>query len=140
MIAELINTMLSLTSLMEEESDKLVTPGRHPELAECTAAKIRLVASLEAQIAQLNRERADWVDALDADLRAQVLAAIAALHDASGINAEVLRRQIELSSEMIAAVAAEVQRLTGTNSATYGAHGGLFQAAQATPISLNTKL
>jgi hypothetical protein len=69
-----------------------------------------------------------------------VLAAIAALHDASAINAEVLRRQIDLSSEMIAAVAAEVQRLTGTNSATYGAHGGLFQAGQATPISLNTKL
>jgi len=139
-IADLIDTMLSLTSLMEEESDKLVRPGRHPELAECSAAKIRLVSSLEAQTAQLNRERPDWMEALEPELRAQVLAGIAALHDASTLNAEVLRRQIELSSEMIAAVTAEVQRLTGTNNATYGAHGGLFQTGQATPISLNTKL
>ena len=140
MIDELIDTIRSLTSLMEEESDKLVAPGRHPELAECTAAKIRLVASLEAQTAQLNREQPEWMAALAPELREQVIAAIGALHDASLINADVLSRQIELSTEMIAAVSAEVQRLTGTGSATYDAQGGLFQAVQATPISLNTRL
>lgn len=140
MTAGLFDTIMSLTALMEEESDMLVTPGLHPALGECSAAKVRLVAVLEAQTAQLDRERPGWMAALDAEARRQMVAAIAGLHDASVINAEVLGRQIALSSEMIAAVAAEVQRLTGTGSATYGAHGGLFQAVQATPISLNTKL
>jgi len=138
--AALLDTILSLTALMEEESDKLVTPGLHPELGECSAAKVRLVASLETRHAQLDREQPGWMEALDPDGRSRMLAAIASLHDASVINAEVLARQIELSTEMIAAVAAEVQRVTGTSSATYGAHGGLFQTAQATPISLNAKL
>lgn len=140
MTAHLLDTIRSLTALMEEESDMLAAPGLHPQLGECSAAKVALVAALEAHSAQLDRAQPGWMEALDADTRAQMLASIAALRDASVINAEVLGRQIELSTEMIMAVAAEVQRVTGTGSATYGAHGGLFQTAQATPISLNTKL
>lgn len=140
MTAHLLDTILSLTALVEEESDMLVAPGLHRAIGECSAAKIRLVACLETRTAQLDREQPGWMEALDGPARSRLLAAIASLHDASVINAEVLGRQIALSTEMIAAVAAEVQRLTGTNSATYRADGGLFQAGQATPISLNTKL
>lgn len=140
MTAQLLDTIMSLTALMEEESDMLAAPGLHPQLGECSAAKVALVAALEQHNAQLDRERPGWMQALAPEQRSQMIAAIAGLHDASVINAEVLGRQIELSTEMMVAVAAEVQRATGTSSATYGAHGGLFQAAQATPISLNTKL
>lgn len=136
----LLDTIVSLTALMEEESDKVVAPGLHRDLGECTAAKLRLVASLEAQTAQLDRERPGWMEALAPDARDRMLAAIAGLHDASVVNAEVLGRQIELSTEMIAAIAAEVQRMTGTTSATYRANGGMLRTAQATPISLNTRL
>ncbi|MFV0623361.1 hypothetical protein ACBY01_05015 [Sphingomonas sp. ac-8] len=140
MIADILDTVLSLTALMDEESDKLVAPGLHRDLAECSAAKVRLVSELEAQMARRNRENPGWLQELEPDARHQFAAAIAGLLDASATNAEVLSRQIELSTELITAVASEVQRLTGTGSATYGAHGGLFQQAQATPISLNTRL
>lgn len=140
MTAHLLDIIASLTALMEEESDMLAAPGLHPQLGECSAAKVALVAALEAHSAQLDRERSGWMEALGPDTRTRMLAAIAGLHDASVVNAEVLGRQIELSTEMLTAVAAEVQRVTGTSSATYGAHGGLFQTAQATPISLNARL
>jgi len=138
--AKLLDTVLSLTALMEEESDMLASPGLHPALGECSGAKVALVAALEAHLAMLDRAEPSWMEKLPPDGRQQMVAAIAALRDASVVNAEVLGRQLELSTEMIIAVAAEVQRLTGTNSATYGAQGALSQAVQATPISLNTRL
>jgi hypothetical protein len=140
MTTDILDTVLSLTALMEEESDRLSMPGFHPDLAECSAAKVALVGLLDCEMARRNRENAGWLRDLEPEFRERLCAAIAALLDAATINADVLSRQIELSTEMLGAVAAEVQRLTGTASATYGAHGGLFQTAQATPISLNTRL
>lgn len=140
MLAKLIDTIVSLISLMEEESERLATRGPHRDLAEIAQAKIRLVAQLEAQTAQFDRESPDWKIQLAADERARLTDVVVHLADASAVNAAVLNRQIELSSEMMAAVATEAQRLTGTTSATYGAHGGLFQIDQAAPISLNTRL
>jgi flagellar biosynthesis/type III secretory pathway chaperone len=140
MFAELIDTIVSLISLMEEESDRLVCRGPHPDLPEIAEAKVRLVALLEAQTAQLDRERPNWKRELDPEEHARLADVLVHLGDASAVNAKILSRQIELSTEMMAAVAAEAQRLMGTTNATYGAHGGLFQMDQATPISLNTRL
>ena len=140
MTDQLLDTIRSLTALMEEESDMLAQPGLRPQLGECSAAKVALVAALDARTAQLDREQPGWMTALPPDTRRVMIAAIASLHDASVVNAEVLARQIDLSTEMMVAVSAEVQRITGANSATYRADGGLFQTAQATPISLNTNL
>lgn len=140
MIDDLMDTILSLTALMEEESDNLAKPGIHPALAECSTAKSLLVGQLDQQMARRNREMPGWLLQLDPENRTRLCAAIASLLDAATVNADVLRRNIALSTEMIGAVAAEVQRVTGTKSATYGAHGGMFQATQATPISLNTRL
>ncbi len=139
MSAEIIDTMLSLITLMEEESAKLVTPGPHLDLAEMSAAKVRLVATLEAQTTLLERERPDWLQQLDDETRKELADVVLHLHDASVINSTVLSRQIDLCTEMMAAVAAAAQRAMGTSSATYGAHGGLFQIDQATPISLNAR-
>lgn len=140
MFAEVIDTVISITSLMEEESDRLVFRGRHPELPEIAEAKVRLVALLEAQTAQLERERPGWQRELAPEEHARLVDALVHLRDASTINEKILSRQIQLSTEMMGAVAAEAQRLMGTTNATYGAHGRLFQMDQATPISLNTRL
>jgi len=139
-VAELLDTIISLTALMEEESEALALRGRHPDLAEISLAKARLVGMLEARDAQLARENPLWLQELPDAARADLTEAYLAMRDASIVNADVLARQIELSSDMIAAVASEVQRLSGGYSTTYGAHGGLWQVEQATPISLNTRL
>ena len=140
MTTDVLDTVVSLTALMEEESDKLLSPGRHRDLNECATAKARLVSALDLQMARLTREQPRWLHELEPEMRERLRAAIATLVEAASVNAEVLSRQIELSTELISAVAVEVQRQTGTGSATYGAHGGLSHADQATPISLNTKL
>ena len=140
MLPEIVDIVQSLTAIMEEESDKLVAPSRHSDLGELAAAKTRLVAALEARLAQLGRERGNWLGELDGAEREQLGAAMQCLRDASRANATILARQIELSTEMMAAVAAEAQRLTGSRNATYSARGGLLRMDQATPISLNTSL
>lgn len=137
---ELIDTIASLVTIVEEESAKLSAPGRHADLGELAAAKIRLVASLETQVAQLARERPNWAAELEPDACGELAQVVQTLLTASALNADVLGRQIELSTEMMAAVADEAQRLTGTSSATYGAHGGLFLTDQASPISLNARI
>ena len=140
MIEELLDHMSSLTAIMEEESDRLVAPGRVPDLSAMAAAKTRLVGSLEARLAQLARQRSDWMEELDETDRSRLAASVAVLRDASMVNADVLERQIELSTELMAAIAQEAQRLMGTRKATYGAHGGLLGVDLPAPISLNTRL
>lgn len=140
MIEELLDHMASLTAIMEEESDRLVAPGRVPDLSEMAAAKTRLVGSLEAKLAQLSRERPSWMEELEKADRSRLAAAVAVLRDASLVNADVLERQIELSTELMSAIAQEAQRLMGTRKTTYGAHGGLLGMDLPAPISLNTRL
>lgn len=140
MTAELIDLVVSLTAIMEEETGRLLSPGRHSDLAEMSAAKGTLVAALETRNAKLNRERPDWQAQLGPEERTHLAARVRELSDASILNARVLQRQIELSSEMMAAVAAEAQRLTGARNATYGQGGALSRTDQATPISLNARL
>jgi len=139
MTTDLLDTITSLTSIIEEETDLLGHPRRYPDLAEMANAKSRLVANLELQTARLCREDAKWMEELSAEKRQQLAASIAVLRDVSEANGQALERQIELSTDLMASVAAEVQRLMGTRNATYGAHGGLCQLEQATPISLNAR-
>lgn len=140
MIEELLDHMSSLTAIMEEESDRLVAPGRVQDLSAMAAAKTRLVGSLEAKLAQLARERPTWMEELEEANRTRLAAAVAVLRDASLVNADVLERQIELSTELMAAIAQEAQRLMGTRKASYGAHGGWLGVDLPAPISLNTRL
>ena len=140
MTAEMTDIIVSLTAIMEEETGRLLKPGRHADMAEMTAAKAQLVATLEARNAMLARERPDWMDQLAPDERLRLAGHVRDLSQASILNARVLQRQIELSTEMMAVVAAEAQRLTGTRGATYAGNGTLSRMDQATPISLNARL
>ncbi|MBR0550942.1 hypothetical protein [Stakelama marina] len=140
MIEEMLDTARSLAALMEEESNELTGRGRHTDHAEIAAAKTRLVARLETEVARLNRESADWVTKLDEADSTALSDAMAALRDAAIVNAGVLDRQLSLSNEMIDAVSAEAKRLTGNRGLSYQATGALFARDGSSPISVNTRL
>jgi flagellar biosynthesis/type III secretory pathway chaperone len=141
MTEQLIDAMVSLTQIMEEESDRLGRGPYFPELPEIAQAKLRLTGRIEAEVARMKREAPDdWAERLDPEAREQLAEASRGLRDASSINADILKRQIELSVEMMGAIAAEAQRLTGTRSMTYGACGGLGGMDAPAPISINARL
>jgi flagellar biosynthesis/type III secretory pathway chaperone len=141
MTAQLIDAMVSLTHIMEEESEKLARVPFFPELPELATAKLRLTGRIEAEVARMKREAPDdWAEKLDPEMREQLAEASRGLRDASTINAQILKRQIELSSDMMGAIAAEAQRLTGTRSTTYAACGSLFGSDGPAPISINARL
>ena len=140
MTNEVLDLMLSITALMEEETAKLGSYVRFPEQGEIVDAKARLTGQLSSEIARLQREEPEWLDALDLDVRTALSDASRHLHEASLLNARVLERQIEFSTDMMNAIAAEAQRLTGRQSETYGAYGNLSMRDDGAPIAINRKL
>lgn len=139
MASNLIDIMQSLTLIMTEETERLMTRDKARDLAELAIAKVRLVGVLEGELARLNREQPDWTAELDDEGRDALASALIALGDASTANAAILERQIDLSIEMMGAVATEAQRLAGKRTATYRATGDLSQTDLATPISVNSE-
>lgn len=140
MAREFIDIVTSLTTIMEEETARLLAPGRHSDFAEMAAAKIKLAGQLERQVMAHASRRDDWLAELDEETRDKLTAAIRDLGAAADINANVLDRQIDLSTEMMSAVASEARRLSGTRRAIYGASGALCRTEVATPISINASL
>ena len=107
MASNVIDVMASLTLIMNEETDRLRGHERALDLAELATAKVRLVGVLETELARVNREQPGWTEALDDEERDALANALIALGDASTANAAILERQIDLSAEMMGAVAAE---------------------------------
>lgn len=139
MAAELIDLVRSLTAIMEEETARLRSTHRSPDLVELALAKAKLVTSLDAATSRLDRGNSEWLAALEPEMRDDLIEALRALKDASAPNQAALERQIELSTELLAAVAAEAKRLSGNRHMVYGAAGGLSQIELATPISINSQ-
>jgi len=141
MTEQLIDAMVSLTHIMEEESEQLAKAPYFPELPEIAAVKLRLTGRIEAEVARMKREAPDdWAERLEPEAREQLAEASRCLRDASSVNAQILKRQIELSTEMMGAIAAEAQRLTGTRNTVYGACGALAASEAPAPISINARL
>jgi hypothetical protein len=140
MANDVLDLMLSITALMEEETTKLTSLARFPEQREIVDAKSRLTGHLSTEIARLQREEPEWLEGLDLDAREALTEASRHLHEASLSNARVLQRHIELSTDMMGAIAAEAQRLTGRQSETYGAFGGISLRDEGAPIAVNRKL
>lgn len=141
MTTMLLDAMVSLTAIMEEETDHLTRAPYHPALGEIAAAKLRLTGQIETEIARMKREAPDdWMDRIDPALREQLAQASLSLRDASIANADILTRQIDLSAEMMAAIAAEAQRLSGRRSTVYEASGGISGMDIPAPISINARL
>jgi len=135
-----LDTIVSLTAIMVEETQRLQSPGRDRDFTEMATAKIKLVADLETEAAKRARTGDDWLATLSDDAREKLTGAVRDLTIAAAENARVLERQIDLSTEMMAAVATEARRLTGSRSATYGARGRVARSHAAAPISVNASL
>ena len=140
MIDSLLDAAQSLTSLMAEEDHALSTRGRCVDHAETVAAKRRVAAMLEAEIARLNRIDTNWMARLEEDDQTTLREAMAALSQAALANYQVLERHLSLSSEMMDAVTAEAKRLTGNRGCSYQINGALVQRDGSSPISVNTRL
>lgn len=133
------DTLRSLTAIMTEET-ALLRIGRRDSVAELAAAKIKLTAQLERLVAEREREDAHWRERLEPEPAAELAEAIEGLQAAAAENAQVVRRQIDLSRELLDAIAAEARRLTGTTSETYAPQGTLRRLDLPAPISVNASL
>jgi flagellar biosynthesis/type III secretory pathway chaperone len=139
-ISSLLDSINALIAVMEEESESLALNGPGESIAELAEAKGRLVSRMEGQIAKLNRENAAWHRDMESETRAELTAAYDDLHKASVVNSDILERQIDLSTEMLAAVGLEIERLTGRGATTYGRGGQVRIAKGRPPLSINTQL
>jgi flagellar biosynthesis/type III secretory pathway chaperone len=139
-ISALLDSINALIAVMEEESETLALYGPRTGIAELGAAKTRLVARMEGQLAKLNRDNPAWHRDMDSEIRDELTAAYNDMHNASVINSAILERQIDLSSEMLAAVGLEIERLTGRGATTYGSGGKVKTARGRPPLSINTQL
>ncbi|KPH62784.1 flagellar biosynthesis protein FlgN [Novosphingobium sp. ST904] len=135
----MIEIMTSLSMVMREETERLEGRERALDLAELAAAKARLVGSLEEVLARRNRLEPEWTDQMDDETRERFAEALGELRAASLVNSALLERQIELSMEMMGAIANEAKRLSGNRAYTYGAKGDLARIDLTTPISFNTE-
>jgi flagellar biosynthesis/type III secretory pathway chaperone len=136
---ELIEIMTSLSLVMREETERLEGRERALDLAELAAAKTRLVGSLEEVLARRNRLDPEWTEQMDDETREALAAALGELRAASMVNSALLERQIELSMEMMGAIANEAKRLSGNRTYTYSPKGDIARLDLTTPISFNTE-
>lgn len=136
METELLDLFRSLASISEEET-LLLAHGRRGEIAGLVQAKTRLVGAVDHEVARLDRTNPGWRDALDPDVCAELTELAARLRDICAANGAALKRQIDLSDEMMAEIAADARRRRGTGSGAYGATGGMAFAGTAVPISVN---
>ena len=135
---DLIDVIRSLGAVLGEETQRLHSAGRSPELAELAAAKQRLVAALEARLARLSRECPGWPASLEREERTELADALGDLLEGQAANAAALERHISLTLDLLGAILAEARRLGGTRHAVYGSRGGLLLAELPTPISINS--
>lgn len=138
-LAALIDTMIDLVRLMEQESEALALSGPRAATEALAQAKIRLASRMEAQCAALHRLDPCWMTALEGDDRRSFAEMSEELHLAATVNSAILERQIDLSSEMLAAVGKELERVTGRGGATYSRRGAVKRARSSPPVSVNGK-
>lgn len=140
MVARLLDIVASLVHIIEHETDKLRSASPYADRAEIAVAKARLVAQLELRVIEMRRDDDAELKGLSTDLRRDLAEQFERLAEAASANGEALRRQIELSTEMMAAVATEAQRLLGTRASSYGPFGEIWKHDAPAPISLNASL
>lgn len=138
MSEDMTEPMEALASLMDQECDLLAHPASHREVETLARAKLRLTTILEMQVATAAREDSAWLEAGAQD--EAFAAAVARLRHSAERNARTLARHIDLSRDLLDAVAAEARRLAGTRQETYGPAGALTKVDGPVPVSINTRL
>ena len=139
MTFKLTDTVRSLTGLIRQET-ALLAAGGGTEVKEIAMAKQRLAASLEQQLATLDREQPNWHEDLPVERRPEMAAAMSDLAGAAAQNKQVLARHIELSRELLGAIGAEARRLSGASNETYGAAGTVMRSEVPAPFAVNARL
>ena len=140
MIEKMLDIARSLAALMAEETVSLGDRAWLADHEEMVAAKRRLVAQLEAEIARLNREAPNWMTQLNETEDAALTDAMAILRDAAISNASMVDRHLTLSNDIIDSIAAEAKRLTGNAGCSYLDTGTMMLRDGTSPISVNTRL
>lgn len=112
-LAALIDSMIDLIRLMEEESEELAISGPCAATDALAQAKIRLADRMEAQFALLQRLSPDWMTVLEGEDRLAFTETGEELRRAAIVNSAVLGAEIGLSTEMLAAVGRELERVSG---------------------------
>jgi flagellar biosynthesis/type III secretory pathway chaperone len=138
MADDMIELMTSLTMVLTEETDQLRRQTGNNELRELASVKNRLVGMLQYELAQRERLDPEWPLQIDDQSRDTLRGVVKTLAEASAANRAVLQRQLELTSEMIDALAQEARRTSGRRASTYQADGDLTPLDLAPPISINS--
>ncbi len=140
MIAKFLDTANSLVALMRDETHDLEAAGQHPDHDEIAAAKMRLVATLETEVSRLNREEPEWLSKLGENDRSTLSEAMGVLRDTAENNQVILKRHLDLSTQLIDAVSYEAKRVTGNGGISYQSSGAIAPHDKSSPISVNTRL
>ncbi|HEX8484343.1 flagellar biosynthesis protein FlgN [Sphingomonas sp.] len=135
MIDDLIETVTSLSLILDEENERLRDPASAPLPEALVAAKLRHVGTIEAMGVRLAE-----VQGADTAAAARLIELIPIMLAKVEANAALLRRRMALCDELMGAIAAEAQRLSGGRSTTYGALGTVARRDRSTPISINSQL
>ncbi len=135
---EVLLALEELDSVIEAENAVL---GSFPfgGLEPLVTSKTRLTAKLEALLVKRERERPSWLEELDAAERKRLRGLVESVNGRSAVNEGLLKRQIEYSTEMIAVIATETQRMANNRSTKYTAHGHVSQYDITTPVSVDTQ-
>lgn len=103
------------------------------------ASKSQLTAKLEALLVKRERENPAWLGELEPQALKKLRGLIQSVANRSVINEGLLERQIEYSTEMIAVIAAESQKLANNRSTKYTSVGRINQFDITTPVSIDTR-
>jgi flagellar biosynthesis/type III secretory pathway chaperone len=136
---DLLDQVLSLTLIVDEETQRLREMRGGKSLAELVGAKTRLVGQLEAEIARLDRADPAWTEHLPADEHETLDRALDTLRSAMLTNADVVARNLEVTSELLDVLGDEARRLASRRASTYTAEGALPER-EAVPITIDTRL
>lgn len=138
MTNEMIEVMTSLTAILEEETNLLRDHAGNSDLRQMAGMKNRLVGVLQRELATMERLDPNWASHLDDETYETVTHVLIALNEASAANRALLQRQLELTTEMIDALANEARKTSGRRASTYRPDGDLTPMDLSPPISINS--
>lgn len=135
---EVLLVLEDLDGVIEAENEVL---GSFPfdGLEPIVSSKTRLTAKLEAMLVKREREQPGWLEELGIEERRRLRSLVESVNSRSAVNEGLLQRQIEYSTEMIAVIATESQRMANNRSTKYTSLGRVSQFDITTPVSVDTQ-
>lgn len=135
---EVLLVLEDLDGVIEAENAVL---GSFPfdGLEPLVTSKTQLTAKLDALLLRRERETPGWLEGLEPQARKRLRALVESVNHRSALNEGLLQRQIDYSSEMIAVIANESQKMANNRSTKYTSVGQINQFDITTPVSIDTR-